>query len=919
MFEAVFKWFDSPSLTLNMPHTSVSLSLCVTAKKNISEQLQLARRAYHALRFATAQDADALKNSLTALQQLERYLKFIETCETYLQKEQTLPIDLLLLKIVLAHAQMHKHAHTVFDAWLKHDPVLALQFYEEYLIASLQVVDDETQNESAVVGMGVVCVRYFLENLKASIQHQTAPLALCQLSLAFLDTPLRFIACVIWMLEQGASVDLLIRSGILHQYVGYYFPNFGAVDKPLNVVSLLYKLLDQFEVAKILIEDAALISCDVRGFKRINLLGQNVGGLLSIEKINHSPLLTRTPDNLKQLVDVFGEHGLVVLIDELFHSSEDDFDAFFTQYMHNSNALLTPSLLHKTAEDKPANLFKLACFFDDPLFQQWISEDKFSILFLLPFKPQWIQFIDGRMMAVFLQSLDTDHSPGSELESAKLFLSLYQATLPVNTALAEQVFQTLFQFILIYRYLLDDKLVFFTLKHSPYLSHFVEIEAAMLTHTLVEQINHFILDEETLFEYQDLVSQWQCLLGRFEILGLLKKLSSPFPVTRALFIVFLFEQNALHLVKSWDFLFHVTQLTSDFEPDLNEYHREILLKLLTHIDNRELRDMIFARLNLNEDFFLENGRKVLLNGIANKNIGLLNDYLARHPLEDDLLQQATVFQQWPMISIWLKECGFADKAQEVIDFLLIEVSGSKNTQLLRALIKDADLQFSAHTIAKAVAKASGADDPIALNYLYLLKPLPMTLKAVVSQAIKEHHYKSLSFFKRFKKHNEHLAQGILQAFNIAVKNNDMPMVSTLMAFSTNAPTRAMVKAAKNGIEDRAMKNAAKMNKTSKKTKASEPIVQHSTADMIQLLEQHLKTVSPAQLKRSKLPPSKSFRSTDSLVAAGSSIFASPLGLVPTQHNVWGTENLPPQSPPNLNQERELSHRGVIFTGALAVS
>ena len=922
MFEQAFSWLESPRSTLNFSNQNVTLLLCLTTKKNASEQLQEARRAYAAHRYTEPQDPQALRHSHSELLRIERYLKFIETCEVHLQQENTQSIYLLLLNNILSSTTTQMHAHTVLAAWLIDAPTLALQFYEKYLAASLQAPGSESQNDDVVINMGTVCARYFLDNLKASIQHQINPLGLCQLSLAFIDTPLRFLACIIWIIEQGGEIDALIRSGILHQYISYHFPSFGVFDRPLNIVSLIYKIIAQFESAKVLIDQAVNFSCDVRGFKRINLLGQPGNGLLSIDKAEPLSLLTRTPDNLQQIINFFGAYGLIQSIDELFHCSDDDFDRFFIHLVQESGNLLTPLLMKQTAEEKSGNLHKLAHFMDDALFQQWISEEKFSILFLLPYKPQWVPFINNTMMVSFLQSFDSTHSPGSELESAKLLLSMYMATVSVNAALAEPVFQALFQLILTYRYLLDDRLLFITLKQSQYLNPLVAIEEKALTDDLVKNIQNFINDGVTSSDYDSLITHWRLLLETFEILALLKKVHSPFPVTMPNFIVFVFQQYAMNPVHSWPVLLEVTHLVLDPESKISAYERDLFLTLLARIDNAELREIIITTLHLTDDFFLDKGRQVLLNGIACKNIGLLNLYLSNNPLDDELLKQAIVFQQWPMISLWLKEHGFSDNAQEIIDFLLVEVSGSKNIKLLRALIKDSDLHFSVKTVAAAFSKASGADDPIALNYLYLLRPSPMTLKAVVTQVIKDNHYKALSFFKRFKKRNEHLANGVLQAFNSAVKNNDINMVSCLMEFSANAPTQAMVKTAKNGVEEREITNVRRMKNTKNKINETGGLGSCTTTEMFQLLSQHLSSTPSVQQKQaqetlSKFPPTKSFFSTDSLVAVSSSVFASPIGSARLQRNDWSNEEPPIQTssllaPTALTLDRDVMRRNVSF-------
>ena len=87
MFEQAFSWLESPRSTLNFSNQNVTLLLCLTTKKNASEQLQEARRAYAAHRYTEPQDPQALRHSHSELLRIERYLKFIETCEVHLQQE----------------------------------------------------------------------------------------------------------------------------------------------------------------------------------------------------------------------------------------------------------------------------------------------------------------------------------------------------------------------------------------------------------------------------------------------------------------------------------------------------------------------------------------------------------------------------------------------------------------------------------------------------------------------------------------------------------------------------------------------------------------------------------------------------------------------------------------------------------------
>lgn len=881
MFEQAFSWFDSP-LTSPLPTINYTLTRpsCLAARELASQQHQHALRDYSALRHSHPLP-EKQKQSHLNLQQAERYLSFINACEQTLAKTQEQSIFWLLLTLCLSDKEKSAHAPVVFEAWLRFDSILAYQFYENYFSSTLQATTEEdvSQNNTLALNMGTVCVKHYLQNLNLTLQHQSDPLGLCRVSLAFIDNPLRFTACVIWMIEQGGSIPNLVRTGILHSYINYYFPNFGVFDQSFNEVSLLYKIIEQFEAGKFLTDYAQNISCGVRGFTRHNLLGQRSLSLQTIDCAPPFPLLTRTIENLKQIIEVFGDYGLIQSLSDLFHDSDDEFDRLFIQFMQASMHLISPSLIKQTAEDRPNELYKWARLIDDSMFQRWIFENKLSILYLLPYRPEWIGSINDSMMQLFLDSIDTTDTPGNELEKAKLLLSLYEATISIKSPLTELIYQSLFDFILTHRYLLDDHHVFVTLKQSKYLTKLIKTKNDELISHLTNKINAFLFSNMTLINLNDLIQDWHLLEGAFEVLGLLTKVHSAFPITKLNFTIYVFKQSSLNPVKSWNRLLEIFEL-SESELNMTDYQHELLYKLLAHIDDAELQNIILSKLALTDAVFTTEKRSILLSGITAGNIGLLDWYLANNTLDDDLVQHALNTKQWTMIHHWFNSYDFSDNSQEIIDELLIGVAGSKNTTLLRGLIKESNLHFSTYSIKEAFSKAASMDDPSALNYLYLLKPKPMTIKAAFSQAVKDEHYKSLSFFKRLRKRHDSLANSVLTEFNAAVKKNNLDLIAFLMAFSANSPSQDNVKAAKLRLEDKELQHTIKTKKSISKNDTNDANASPTSTEIVQFLNHCLTTSSIAQNtephQKPRLPVTKSFFSTDSLTRPSSSLFGSPV-------------------------------------------
>lgn len=207
MFEFAFDWLETPSRTPNLSNEPVTNDLCLINKQHAIEQINLARRNYVGMRYEKDLAPEALAQAHAALLRAERYLKFLEKCEMHLQRENTQSIYQLLFNVVVMDAQTQSYAAAVLDAWLNSDQKAAFQFYEQWSASLLQVIGGEINDERLVVSTSTVCTQYFLKNLRTSLQYQTEPLAFCRLSSVFIDSPLQFAACIVWILEQGGHVE----------------------------------------------------------------------------------------------------------------------------------------------------------------------------------------------------------------------------------------------------------------------------------------------------------------------------------------------------------------------------------------------------------------------------------------------------------------------------------------------------------------------------------------------------------------------------------------------------------------------------------------------------------------------------------------------------------------------------------------
>lgn len=165
------------------------------------------------------------------------------------------------------------------------------------------------------------------------------------------------------------------------------------------------------------------------------------------------------------------------------------------------------------------------------------------------------------------------------------------------------------------------------------------------------------------------------------------------------------------------------------------------------------------------------------------------------------------------------------------------------------MIHDCDFQFSDGAISQALSEASQHDDDRALYSLYSLKPNPLALKVAFAQAIKNQSSRALAFFTGMKKLKPNLAFEMERAFNSAVGQNDIALVTCLTGCAVNGPPRKVIQL------------------------AMEKAIDRKQTEMANLLKRILHPSSPPTVVSNKVKPSKSFPSTDSL--AHLSLFASP--------------------------------------------
>ena len=899
MLEQAFSWLYSQSSEMPiLMNQTLTLDDIRRLISDAEQQKMLKLRTFYAVKLHPSSLPDVIISAKDDLERAEQFSKFLSVCEKYLQKSQPLTPYEIIFQLLKDNVSLDSKMIPFFKAWLAQDKQTAMRTYDIWCDQLLQKVNTDSPEARRLIAIGKLVVDEQLVSIKSVLEFQENPLGISR-QLAHLSAhPLRFAAFIRLLVENKVPIVDLMNTGLLQQYLGYYFDLLDS-DKyeiVLSPVSFLYQLFEQFESLKPLVTAAKQVACDVPGYHKYNLIGVQTKESLKEAKIcTELPLFTRTLNNVKRMLDVFGQNAIIDSVHTLYHGSTDEFDQSFVAFFKESPLLITPPFIRHISE-YTSDFKKWANLLEDRHFEQCIVNRELSIIYFIPYKQQWIERIDLPFLQAFFQIIQAQQKPGSEIETLKLLRNLYEIASTKNTLFGAAIYESMVDLVINYRYLIEDKLVFKQLKLAPHKGKCIQQRADNISQRLNSLINVFLNNAMTKTTFSHLKSAWNDLSNQIEVLQCLSTKKLDFPQTESNFIIYLFrsivQTNVTNLMPYLEF-FNLTDVTI-------EQSHETLFQLLTEIDNEVLRLKIIELLGLTREAFLTHMRPHLFNAIVAGNKGLLDWFLEKVELDDRLLHQAIISKQWQIIKHWFMSYDLPEFSQDIRDQLIQELALSGNTNLLRQVARDFGFVFSEAGISSAFINAALSDNYKALYILYQLKPLPMALKSAFAHAIDKNCTHALDFFEGIKKHKPQLVNEVIRAFNTAVKNNNKSLIARLFRFSKNAPPRPVIQkaieAAMNneaGLLTRKQKkslHAVQSASLSPKGASAKDIDTIREPDQIKMSD-FLKTLSKgeqAQINRSattrqrELRSSRSYGSTDSLAGY---IFGSPIGMHPNMRAV----------------------------------
>lgn len=254
--------------------------------------------------------------------------------------------------------------------WLASDEASALAFFTTHRMAFMRYPQ--------------VSLLFLVHRL----QGETNPLGIAALFNQWLDDPASLALGVIWLLRRGVLPEDLIATHLLHRFLWYNGFGMASADNP---VTELYTVLRQFPEAHALIELAARVSCDDRGFDRYVLTGHLVkeGVLESIPHHADAFEMTETEANLTALQAVFGDAIIPEIVVLTICSIHQPDRRFWTAIINSMPIILhyLPAIINRVAAMRDGKgLDRLVDLLPMPVIEHLIASKNGAVFHLIPYK-----------------------------------------------------------------------------------------------------------------------------------------------------------------------------------------------------------------------------------------------------------------------------------------------------------------------------------------------------------------------------------------------------------------------------------------------------------------------------------------------------------------------------------------------------
>lgn len=751
------------------------------------EAQQSMTRNYLAKKLEKTVNTEQLSLAQQSLKKQNTIVHFLKFCEKRLVAPHETNQFIGDLALDYAYQELESSVE-LMQLCLRMAPKKTVAYYEKIMDASTTPL-----SKKKLIIFSQLIIDSHLEGFASTLATEPNPLAITHIATHYIDKPAQFAAFILWLLSQNIAPEIIIQTGLLHQFTQYHFFN---LDDAAHPFSFFYELLSLYPSANQLVTLAKKTACKssgLFGFEKYSLLGEQSDHLETSELIS-LPSFTKTPENITCLLKYFPEETIGEMIRLLAQPPAEPIDDYLLNHIKKHHSAYLPRLIENAIENESQFLSSIAQFVDESLFQAWLESREWRGLFLLSVYPHWSRYFTQDMLEDFLKFIAHPMGLGKEIQMIHLLLTLYEATLNnPHPTMNQQLYESLFKTLMNHAYLLDDQHVFHVLSDSPHLPHLSEATLKTLKKELNDKTVDFLSRHCSYPDYIELQQHWRLLLIKAEYILSLDKRLKDFPCNELeLFIHIFSTYQSFASEKNWENLIESLELET-----LSQAYQEKLYKqLIARIDDVNLRRLLMVKLDISLETLLEE-EELVNKAVEHDNLSLLSVYLNNYELTDDMMSTAIQYEQWSLIKKWIETEEVSTVSSECINTLFLKLVDKGDLTLVKKLTETPVCRLEKRLFSFACIKAAENDNlPI---FLYLCKnnPEPRLLKIIFATAFKHRSMAILNFFKTYQHYCPQVEQEVTRAFNTSLKKGDLEMIQMLMQFTAgHAPNKKLMAKAK---------------------------------------------------------------------------------------------------------------------------
>lgn len=829
MLLKLYSWLKTDQLNLDFDHQMISQQDFERERKQILDQRKGLLADLLEFRQQKTQESSMLiHDTAKKIEQHDDDLRFLSESMDLLNSTDPIPMPLLALKWLLSKkldslsSEVYvKKIKLLFYSLLKVDPRQAMELYDRYQH------DQFDSLKTSCLEQQVKQVQSKLDAFNMDFDDQENPLSFGELLRDFVDDIPQFAAVILWLIQRKISVDEILSTGLLQDFMTYNLVSLNNSDDPLLQ---LYLLLGQFPEAQSLIAKANRVQCEDRGFHCEKGGGHSfsITGLWCLQKdliqveVKHAPLsFSITEKNFNILYRYFDIHFIKLALLWHVEIQNVEWGQWLRQWIHAATLkvdVLSKMIHFIAVECKAGTLEILTPLFDTVVLEKLLAEHDGCVLHFLPYHSAIRQKITAADTEHYLKEIMADNPVISEIipQLSTMLSSLQQEN---NLRAAKIVYEVLLDLILKHPEYSEDRYLVKQLKSFPD-KEFIFMHVSQKLSSEFDRVVHDSLSSKVLSQdaYYVIEDVWRSISRQLTVLQDMTSITVSFPSDK--------HKMQAHLAKCFFsnepslFLLDDFIQSLEIEPVLaldavNDYER-LLVDILTVIDDERIRNSIISVLETRNSVMttvdgntlqrlhwtqVEYGEARVLELAASQgNLGLVQWLIATQSMMPcdmtHAAMRAAQVNQWEIVD-YLCHSERVKFDQDTLKELLILAASMGHLEMVKQFCEHFIVPLESRTIVQAFAKAADNCHLKVIEYFCQTHPKVLgdgTLTKTIRMAVQRERLGMIAFLGNLPK-NKKISVTIESALVQEVVHDRFSLVQQLCHLQTNTPSQSTIEIA----------------------------------------------------------------------------------------------------------------------------